>query len=280
MIKHGIDVGGTAIKYGACNANGEIVTRYSVPTPVGQGAEAVIVAIASCALELINAADAKPESIGVAFPGVIHDGRAFNCPNVPGFHNRHILPELESQIGIRVVLENDANAAAMAEARFGSGRDHPDFLYVTLGTGVGGGVVRNGLIERGPYGDAGEVGHIYVGDDVMESVVGAPALRKAVGGGLDVHDIDLMARSGEPLAIEILENAGKTLGRALCSALAVLGMRVIVLGGGISRSDIIIETARLTIKTHAIPSIAEHALVVRARFLENTGLVGACMLVE
>ena len=177
------------------------------------------------------------------------------------------------------MIENDANTAALAEARFGNGRDHQDFLYVTLGTGVGGGVIRNHQVERGPFGDAGEVGHIYVDDRVMEAHVGAPALRAAAG-GRDVHEINEAAQAGDPDSVKILTTAGEMLGRGLCSAMATLGLRVVLLGGGVSQSDILVDTARNTIRAKAIPSIAAAATVSRAKFVHNTGLIGACLLVD
>lgn len=294
----GIDVGGTTIKYGEVLESGEILRKGSVPTPATDGPDAVVKAIATCVGSFAHAQD---DAIGVAFPSVVHEGTTYNCPNIPGFHAFDLQGALADALpGMRVVIENDANAAALAEARLGAGEDHPDFLYVTLGTGVGGGVILDGQIYRGPHGDAGEIGHIIVSSEqrvesrelpsyrvgVMEEIVGSPAiarryneLRATSHEPTDsVGVINDRAMQGEPLAIQILEETGYWLGIGLCSALTTLGLRVVVVGGGVSMSDIILEGALATIQERAIPSIAENIVLKRAHFLNDTGIVGASML--
>ena len=306
-MSFGIDVGGTTIKYGEVSESGEILHKGSVPTPATEGPEAVVRAIVACVGSFANAQD---DAIGVAFPSVVHNGTTYNCPNIPGFHGFDLQGALaDAMPGTHVVIENDANAAALAEAKLGAGKEYPDFLYVTLGTGVGGGVILNGQIYRGPHGDAGEIGHVIVqgcpvpsaeclvpGTDststvsyrqgVLEEFVGAPAITRryneapgtrhqAPGTVLDINE---RAMSGEPLAIKILEETGYWLGIGLCSALTTLGLRVVVVGGGVSMSDIILEGALATIRERAIPSIAENIVLKRAHFLNDTGIVGASML--
>jgi len=319
----GIDVGGTTIKYGVVSDAGQILHKGSVPTPATEGPDAVVRAIAQAAHDLgtrhqalgtpppgtrHQALGTPPPgtrhqalgtSIGIAFPSVVHRGITYNCPNIPGFHEFDLQGALERALpGSRVVIENDANAAAIAEARLGAGRDHPDFLYVTLGTGVGGGVVN---------GDAGEIGHIIVSSEqrvasseqrvasselpsyrqgVLEEIVGAAAIVRRYNQALGtrhqapgtVADINTSAINGEPLAQQILEETGYWLGIGLCSALTTLGLRVVVVGGGVSMSDIILEGALDTIRERAIPSIAENIVLKRAHFLNDTGIVGAALL--
>ncbi len=307
-MNFGIDVGGTTIKYGVVSDTGQILHKGSVPTPASDGPDAVMRAIAQAAHNLGTRHQVPGTSIGIAFPSVVHNGITYNCPNIPGFHAFDLKGALEHAMpGTRFVIENDANAAALAEARLGAGTEHPDFLYVTLGTGVGGGVILDGQIYRGPHGDAGEIGHIIVSSEqrvasseqpsyrqgVLEELVGAPAIlrryheprvpssEQRVASSEPPHtvsEINTRAINGEPLAQQILEETGYWLGIGLCSALTTLGLRVVVVGGGVSLSDIILDGALRTIRERAIPSIAENIDLKRAHFLNDTGIVGASML--
>ena len=275
----GIDVGGTTVKYGEISASGEILRKGSLPTPATEGHDSVVSAIVQAANELRTTSNELPSALGIAFPSVVHNGTTYQLSQHPrishGFdlHGalEHALPDT------RFVIENDANAAALAEAHLGAGEDHPDFLYVTLGTGVGGGVILNKQIYRGPHGDAGEIGHVIVNGSVTEStrpnyrqgvleeIVGSPAIIRryvdANGGAPEepfgVSEIDKRATSGEPLARQVMDDTGYWLGVGLCSALTTIGLRVVIVGGGVSMSDIILEGALATIRERAIPSIAE-----------------------
>ena len=158
----GIDLGGTNIKAGAVDAQGRILERRSIPTGLADGAQAVIARMAGLAREL-----GIEGPLGVGSPGLIDaaGGRILECPNLHDLQEVPLRDELARHLGIassRVVLENDANVAALGEHWLGAGRGVDDVLVVTLGTGVGGGLVLGGKLYSGPGGMAGEIGHIVV----------------------------------------------------------------------------------------------------------------------
>lgn len=280
----GIDVGGTSIKYGLVHATGQIAEQWSVPTQASDGLEAVLDRIVAAGRHLLNRNPGAP--IGIGVPGVVdpHTKHVQSPPNLPGWDRVPLQAIVSEALGVPVVVENDANAGAVAELRAGAGKMLRDFLYVTLGTGVGGGIVINNQLYTGPHGDAGEIGHIYLGTDdssvVLEQVIGRMGILHRYGGGpeVDVADIDSRASGGEEHAIRVMIDTGRLLGMGLCSMLAVLGLRNVVVGGGISRSELILETARRTVQERAIPTIARSAQIVPAHFLNDAGLVGAAML--
>ena len=166
----------------------------------------------------------------------------------------------------------------------GSGVGYPDFLYVTLGTGIGGGVILGGELYRGPHGDAGEVGHIILDawaregaldprpfrTGVMEEYVGIQGiLRMAKEQGEDVENVRRIQNDA------VFKEAGRLIGLGLCSALAVLGLRVVILGGGVAQAPFILESIRTTMERYAIPTIARSLTVLPARFGSQAGLIGA-----
>ncbi|MBI2794800.1 MAG: ROK family protein [Ignavibacteria bacterium] len=307
----GIDIGGTNIKFGFVDDDGIIVEKHSVATKAHEGRNAVIDRIVSIASELADtAATMNPSAavnrdtglpIGICVPGIVDplSRHVLKPPNLQGWDDVHLGEIVESGTGRRVTatVENDANAAALAEYHLGAGKGHADFLYITLGTGIGGGVILNGRLYTGPHGEAGEIGHTvidwrasYAGrtpsyrTGVLEELAGnAGIVRRYVDatGRVDVKDVETiaaMAKNGDEAAKKILEETGTIVGLGICSAFAVLGLHRAVVGGGVSKSDVIMNSIVKTVRERAIPTIARDATVVRAHFLDDAGLVGSAML--
>ena len=184
----GIDVGGTSIKYGAVLPDGTIIKQHSTPTNADEGRDAVLDRIVDAGRQLLNSHPGT--SIGIGVPGVVdpHTKHVQSPPNLPGWDRVPLQAIVSEALGVPVVVENDANAGAVAELRAGAGKMLRDFLYVTLGTGVGGGIVINNQLYTGPHGDAGEIGHIYLGTDdsavVLEQVIGRLGILHRYGGGV------------------------------------------------------------------------------------------------
>lgn len=278
----GIDIGGTFIKYGLVAADGTIIEKHQTPTLAHEGREALLTRILNVARHL---ASLHPSTlaIGVGVPGVVDplSKHVQSPPNLPGWDDVPLQQIVAEALGIRVVVENDANAGAIAELRAGAGQRHKNFLYVTLGTGVGGGVVIDGKLYTGPHGDAGEVGHVHLHPGtVLEKVIGRVGILERYGAGdsVDVGDIDQRAQGGEQRAIDVMKETGHLLGIGLCSALAVLGLRTVIVGGGISRSTTILDAARKSIHDHAILTIARNFQLLPAKYLNDAGLIGAALL--
>ena len=281
----GIDVGGTGIKYGVVDASGHTIWEESIPTLAEQGRPAVVERICDV-VRTIEARSPDIAAIGLGVPGIVDpDTKHVQAPpNLPGWDDVDLLSSIRQVTSKPVDLENDANAAALAEALMGAGVDEPNFLYATLGTGIGGGVILNGALYRGPHGDAGEIGHIIMDawaregardprafrTAVLEDYVGnAGIVQMARLAGNDVHSV------AEITDESILREAGRVIGIGMCTAMAVLGLRVLVVGGGVSQAPYIIDTIRQTVQRRAIPTIAANAKVLPARFGSHAGLVGA-----
>lgn len=286
MHYYGIDIGGTFIKYGVVAADGTIIEKHQTPTQAHEGKDALVSRILSVAHTLASFrpfALSPCQALGIGVPGVVDplSKHVQSPPNLPGWDDVPLQQIVADALGIKVVVENDANAGAIAELRAGAGKGRTDFLYVTLGTGVGGGVVINGRLYTGPHGDAGEVGHIHLHPGtVLEKIIGRIGILERYGADdtVDVGDIDQRAQAGEQRAIDVLTETGHLLGIGLCSAMAVLGLRTVIVGGGISRSTLILDAARTSIQQHAIPTIARNFQLLPAKFLNDAGLIGAALL--
>lgn len=305
----GIDIGGTYIKYGVLDDAGTILTKRSVPTQAEMGLDHVITQLQRIVHEL-HEVHPNLSTWGVGVPGVVDpSSRRVQCPpNLPGWDSVPLGDILRSMVDQHVVVENDANAAALAEYGYGAGKGHKDMLYVTLGTGVGGGVILNGRLHTGPYGDAGEIGHIIIRADiqpteaersqgrgfragVLEEFVGRvgilhtlqqTGLASTIPSETDIVDIVDLARAandGNPVAREVLQQTATWLGLGLSSAMAVLGLRVVVVGGGISAAgEPLFLPLIQTIRERAIPTIAASFSVIPAAFGQDAGLIGAAFL--
>ncbi len=163
----GIDLGGTNIKGGVCDGRGAVLVRHSIETRADQGAEHVIGRMGTLVDELIRGANcdrAQIAGVGVGAPGPMSHARGviYSAPNMPGFVNVPLRDRFAALTGLRVVLENDANAAAFGEFAAGAGQDVQTLVMLTLGTGIGGGVVLEGKLWRGHFDNAGEVGHTVI----------------------------------------------------------------------------------------------------------------------
>jgi glucokinase len=301
----GIDIGGTSIKYGIVSADGEIKQQASTPTNPESGKDAMIDQLQTIVRKLA----AEAESIGVGFPSVVNpkDGCVYHPPNLPGWGIVPLVELLQSVSTVPVAIDNDANVAAYAEAALGAGKSDSHFLYITLGTGVGGGIIINHRIFTGERGGGGECGHILINVDEVPHDGGEISFRtgtleEAIGRHglirmaktfaakhpdsllhnvkeLDVKDISDAAVRNDAAALACLERAGTLLGLGLCSMLAILDMRIVVVGGGVSQAHpIFLDTARKMLKTRSLPTIAPEAEIRPARFGSTAGLVGAAML--
>lgn len=307
----GVDVGGTTIKLGLVRDDGTFVARGALPTNAEAGPDAVLATIAGGVRAMLSSPEcAAPAAIGLGVPGVINDaGEICYPPNFPGWEVVAVAERLRPLIGteLPIVVENDANVAAIAEARAGAGLDQPDFLYVTLGTGVGGCIIAGGGIWRGATGGAGEVGHVsvdlngrpcncggrgcveaYIGQRYMTAIAAErlaaepdSMLHGMIAGGatLEPRLLDEAAGRGDTFAQTFLEEMGETLGAALASALNLLDYRTVIVGGGMSASEAwLLRAARRSMRARALRSIGEAAELRVARFGAEAGMVGAALL--
>ena len=284
----GIDLGGTAIKLGLFLQDGTCLKTISVPTPQPANPKPVVNAIAS-AVKLLNS-DLTCRAIGLGVPGPTDNTRriAKKSINLPGWDDVPVANWLEAKIGLATILENDANCAAIGEAWLGAGRQFQDFILLTLGTGVGGGIFLNGELFTGRYGAAGELGLITLNPDgfpcrsgnrgsleqyaCIGSIIRRTGKTPAEMGGL--------ARAGDRHALEFWESYGKSLGAGLASLIYVLTPEAVIIGGGISASSqFFLPSTLAEIERRVVYPSRENLQLLTAELGNKAGMLGAAKLV-
>lgn len=309
----GVDLGGTKILAGLVDEDGTIVRTARRPTPRAD-ADHVLAVIAESIAELTESGDEQVVGVGVGVAGLVDNdfSQVFFAPNLR-WHQVPARAVLESATGLPVIVENDGNIAAWGEYRFGAGRGLRDIVVVTVGTGIGGGIISEGRLFRGGHGAAGEIGHINAVPDgrpcgcgrggCLEQYASGSALVRearalaaerrseaelllALGDGTPegvqgVH-VTQAARAGDPVAIEAFTIIGTWLGRGMADLAAVLDPQAFVIGGGVSDAgDLLITTAQQTLTDKLIGRSNRPAPQIRiAELTNNAGLVGAADLVR
>ena len=288
-LRVGIDLGGTAIKAGAVSLEGAILERRSIPAELERGPLDLADRIAGLARELECSG-----GVGIGVPGLLDRdaGKVITSANLHQIDGFPLVDAVAERLGVpssHVALENDANVAALGEAWAGAGRKDPDFLMVTLGTGVGGGVVLGGEVVTGSGGLAGEIGHICVepgGQECgcgrlgcLETLASATAAsRRAQAAGLpaDLAEVNALASSGDASAATLLADVGRDLGRGLAAAAVLLDVRVFVIGGGFGAAlDLLRPGIEEGLTERAYGRVADDYKILGAELGPDAGWIGA-----
>ncbi|HVX66293.1 MAG TPA: ROK family protein [Bryobacteraceae bacterium] len=293
----GVDLGGTNLRAAAIDHNGRILEKVQGSTQLSAGRDAVIGDIAASILKL-RAAIAKENlvGIGIGVPGfiIMEKGVISASPNLPGFENFPIRDEIERLLQAPVLLENDANAAALGEKWIGAGRDVDDLLLLTLGTGIGGGIVSGGKVLHGFVGMAGEVGHITVvpegnpcgcgNSGCLEKHASATAITAmahmlGLGEHVTSKDVFDLAMAGNPAARVCFERMGWALGVALASFINILNFPLYLLSGGVLAAwDLFAPTMLAEVKRRSLTYRNTVTRIEKATLGSEAGLFGAAYL--
>jgi len=289
----GIDLGGTSIKAGVLDEHGRILAREGARTEVERGAEHVL----SKLVEIARALGAE-HGLGIGSPGLIDRaaGRIADCPNLKPMEGVPLADELARRLGFareRVFVENDANAAALGEHWRGRGRGESDLLLVTLGTGVGGGLILGGRLYAGRGGLAGEIGHVVVepggrrcgcgSEGCVEQYASATAAtRRARELGLprgnpgDLIELARVARAGAGPERELLHAVGRDLGHALAGVVSLLDVRTFVIGGGFGAATDVLEPGiRAGVRERSYGKRLDELRILPAELGADAGWIGA-----
>ena len=251
----GIDLGGTTINLGLFTADGEMAASSQIPTLVPEGPER---AMDRTAEEIRRLTDALPghrlEALGAGAAGLINtrEGRIGKAENLPGWEDTPLAAMLIRRLDVPVVIENDANTAALGEFAFGAGRGTLHMAMLTLGTGVGGGLILNGQLYSGINGYGGEIGHMVIDRNGPPCACGAAGClevylsRGALSrSGFTPKEMAARAHEGDPEAVELFKTAGEALGIAVANLLNLLDLERIVVGGGLANAeDLLLAPAR------------------------------------
>ncbi|QWW70766.1 ROK family protein [Rhizobium sp. WYJ-E13] len=303
------DLGGTELRAALVGDGGKLLAFASVPTLARDGPNAVIEQIAMLAEKICSdVPDAKPLGIGIGAPGPLDPvaGILTAPPTLSGWREVPLARLLEDRLNLPVRLENDANAAALGEWRFGAGRGAASLVFVTVSTGIGGGVISDGRIVHGRRGLAGEIGHMTITSESERCLCGAVGCFEAVASGTALgrrataltrtgdgsalrmlsHDGEVTgrhvveaARAGDETALALMDQEARWLGIGFTNLLHLYSPDMIVMGGGISHGyDLLRRAIETTIHERVMPAYRD-VPVVPAQLGSHAGLIGAASLI-
>jgi glucokinase len=311
----GVDIGGTKIAGGLVDDAGSVLARARRDTPARDSAE-VVEAIVAVVGELVSAASSlrtgDVEAVGLGAAGFVDETRQIVrfAPNL-AWEEEHLAAAVSARCALPVVVENDANAAAWGESRFGAGHGRDEVITVTVGTGIGGGIVSGGSLVRGAFGMAAEFGHLVrvpggilcgcgrrgcweqygSGNALVREARDLAADRRGDAGvllgfgdgtpeGVSGQHVTLAARQGDPVALEAFSRIGRCLGEGLADLAALFDPAVLIIGGGVSEAgDLLLAPARAAF-LDSLPARAHRPIaeVLAATLGNDAGVVGAADL--
>ncbi len=298
MKNIGIDIGGTFIKAAIVETNGKIVISSKTPTPKnGREVPEKVVEIAKDLLNKASLTTDGVKSIGMGAPGVCdaRNGRIVNCPNIPECRNIDICRHVEAGLGIPAYVDNDANCAALGEYML-LGRDKGDMVFVTLGTGVGGGIILGGRLLRGINNAAGEIGHIVIVKDgeqcncgrrgCWERYAAVSALVRQgkaanLPGEVTGKTIFREMKKGNAQAREVVDKWLGYVAEGICDMVNIFQPDSVVIGGGISREgDLILDKVKKYVDENTFSGADDSRAtrVMISKLFNDAGVVGASFL--
>ena len=306
----GVDLGGTNMRVGAVDSEGMMVHRLMLPTRVNLGLQKVVERIIQAIQEVINhtiSPGNQIKGIGIGSPGTINiqSGIIISSPNFPEWKQVPLKQMIEETLSITTFMDNDANAFAFGEKWVGAGKEVQSLVCLTLGTGVGGGIILNGQIWHGADGMAAEIGHMTVlpqglqcncgNYGCLESYASASSIVRRMckaiqlgkrtmvldyaQGNLENITADLVyqaALKGDELALHIMNETATFLGIGIANLINLLNPEMIVVGGGLTNAwDILYPVTLKEVRKRALSEVAKGVKIVRASLGDNSGIIGA-----
>ncbi len=309
----GVDVGGTNVKLALVDMNGKIVYSNTTPTRADLGYEHSIANIQTAIEELMKETSSNKENIeaiGFGFPGQIdyQNGIVRLLPNMPGWVEIPVAKIMEEKFQIQTKLDNDVRVATLGELKYGAGKGCNNLVCITVGTGIGSGLVLNGKLVRGAKNAAGEIGHIKMtmGDGPIcgcgdygcfEAYASGPSIvaeaKEYIKGGksskfkelateeLSPYIVAQAALQGDAVAKRIYSKMGEIIGLGLTSVINLLNPERVIIGGGVADAgDILFNPIRETVAKRAMPIQAQSVEIVPAQLGNTAGVIGASLLIE
>ena len=307
-----IDVGGTKIIAAVISDNGQVMAREYQPTLADEGPQPVINRILSAIdhlLSLKNIDSSQLHSISIAAAGAIDldQGLVTSSPNLPGWYDIPLREIVKGKYRVNTFLINDASAAALGEHQFGVGKGVSNLILLTVGTGIGGGIIINGKLYSGPLGSAGEIGHMTIDVNgprcncgnigclemlASGTAVAKEAMRRISQGeksslarivegkieNITAEKVEVAARGGDSLALEVISKAATYLGAGLVNLVNIFNPEMIIVGGGLAKmGDLLLNPARQVVKERAFQLSAGVVRIVPAQLGDDAGVLGAAI---
>lgn len=304
-----LDIGGTKLATGVVTPAGHAIEASDDPTPVEAAPEQIIDDLFRAAQEAMARAGkgwGDVGAVGVSFGGPVDfpAGRTVTCHHLRGWEGIPLRDIVAERSGLPAIMDNDANAAALGEAAFGAARGFAHVLYLTVSTGIGGGLTLDGRVHRGANSMAGEIGHTLVAPDgplctcgrrgCLEAVAAGPAIARAAREALDAGQqsslsslprADVTAKQvaeaapTDGLAARIMARAGEVLGIAIAGAVNLVNPDIVVIGGGVSAAgDVLFRPLRQAVVRHAVPASTRGLRIVPGELGQSGALLGAAAL--
>ena len=295
----GVDVGGTTVKLGLFNDEGQVLDKWEIPTVKDNGGEKVLPDIAASIknkMQEKNITAADLVGVGIGAPGAVNaEGFMVNGAVNIGWGSFDLAETLKKELDLPVTVKagNDANVAALGEMWQGGGKGYSNLVAVTLGTGVGGGIIIDGRILTGTNGAGGEIGHIHIEDGCLEQYASATGVTRLAnrrlakddapsvlrGGEISAKTVFDAVKAGDRVAIEIAEQFGEYLGKGLAVVANVVDPQIFVIGGGVSKAgDILFKYIEPSYKKCAFGP-CKQAKFALATLGNDAGIYGAAALV-
>lgn len=308
----GIDIGGTKISTAVVNIKGEIITKTRIPTNAEKGVSEMVKRVVNAAEKTLQSSNLEKNKIcgvGIGVPGPVdyEKGVLIFAPNLSGWRNVPFKKMIQQRINLPVYLENDANAAALGEKLFGSGRDVNNLVYITISTGIGAGVIINGKLYQGSTGTAGEVGHMTIDINgplcecgnrgCFEALASGNAvareMREMLSSGkssvitkwveeikeVKAEHVFKAAREGDVSAKKIVEKTCRYLAAGIGNVINLLNPELIIIGGGVSNAwDVIRGPVMKELKKRAFKPNLDAVKVICSKMGDDIGVLGAAAL--
>jgi glucokinase len=300
----GIDLGGTFIKYALGFRQGKILKEKKIPTDSQATNSAILGQLSEAVREMAEFARNNgyiPSVVGIGSPGCVDVERGFlkgSTPNFRFWSEVHVGKEIESSVNIPTFIDNDANLMALAEARYGAGVGHKNIICLTIGTGIGGGIIVNGEIYRGSHFAGAELGHMSIkynglkcrcgGRGCLERYTSATAMtdyfiKKSAKEGvpitkknISVKDIFKQFRNGNHLALETIERSTYYLGRGIANFMNIFDPTLVIVGGGVSESgNEYLKRVKTVAFRYAMKNASDNVKIVKAKLGNRAGYMGA-----
>jgi glucokinase len=304
------DLGGTKMVIALVSPDGKIVDRHRQPTLAKDGPETVIQRLYSSIDLLLDKNNILPRqldamSLGIA--GIIdtRNGIVDKAPNLPGWENLKLKDKIYERYDVPVYILNESDAAALGEHRYGAGKGLKNIALITLGTGIGGGLVLDGKLFLGSSGSAFEIGHMVIKDNGPEcgcgkngcletlasgTAIGREARRRITEGetsmlldmvkgsieNITAEKVHEAAKQGDPFSLRILAGASHYLGLGIINLVSIINPEMIMVGGSVAQiGNLLLDPVRQMVKDKTFPLMVKNLKIVRARLGEDAGLVGA-----
>ncbi|WP_232735694.1 ROK family protein [Alteribacter populi] len=288
----GIDLGGTSVRVALVDEAGAILTQEKTATESEKGVEAFLEKVAGMVERVIG--EEEVSEIGLGSPGPLNpfDGVILDPPNLVGWENVKLKALLEARTGLRVTLDNDANAAALAEAKVGAGKAEESLVYITVSTGVGAGIILGGNLYVGAQGNAGEIGNMVVqpggraqgnlNAGSLEGLASGTAIgrmgEEILGATGDAKEVFDRAMKGEEAAKKIIDEAVGFLAIGVANLANSFNPSVFVFGGGVMQQEMVLPLLTEKVRTMLYPSMKRHLNLRKADLGTEAGVIGAAFL--